>query len=154
MDTREPDDRRWLSAAIDLSRRSPSSGTAYRVGAIVVAADGTRLAEGFSRDTDQHVHAEESALAKLPPHQDLSGATLYSSLEPCSARRSRPRTCTELILASGISRVVYALREPPLFVDCHGAELLHHAGVQVIEIRDLGYLVREVNADVLGTGTP
>ncbi|MFC0863251.1 dCMP deaminase [Sphaerimonospora cavernae] len=148
-------DRRWLREAIKLSRRCPPSGTAYSVGAIIVAGDGTRLADGYSRDVDPHVHAEESALAALarsgPSHMDLPGATIYSSLEPCSSRRSRPRTCTHLILAAGIGRVVFALREPPLLADCHGAELLRQGGVEVVEIGDMARLVREVNAHLFTT---
>lgn len=156
-------DRRWLLAAIELSRECPPTDSAYCVGAIVVAADGTRLADGYSRDTDARVHAEESALARLVGADGslaeaaagaisgaISGATIYTSMEPCSTRRSRPRTCTELILAAGIRRVVFALREPPLFADCHGVELLREGGAEVIEVSELGGLVRQVNAGVLG----
>jgi pyrimidine deaminase RibD-like protein len=146
-------DRRWLQAAVDLSRRCPVTRSAYAVGAIIVGPDGSELARGYSRETDEQVHAEESALTKLDQEGlDLSGATIYSSLEPCSARRSRPRTCTELILAAGIRRVVLALREPPVFVDCHGVELLGQAGVEVIELPELAGQVRAINAHVLGTG--
>ncbi|HEU0128087.1 MAG TPA: dCMP deaminase, partial [Pseudonocardiaceae bacterium] len=68
----------------------------------------------------------------------LKTATIYSTLEPCSQRKSRPRTCTQLILGAGIPRVVLAWREPSLFVaDCQGYELLANAGVAVVEIPDL-----------------
>lgn len=156
MGTPSEADRRRLREAIELSRRCPPSETAYSVGAIVVAGDGTKLADGYSRDTDPHVHAEESALAALaalpPSRTDLTDATIYSSLEPCSMRRSRPRTCTQLILEAGIGRVVFALREPPLLADCHGAELLREAGVEVVEISDMAQLVRAVNAHLLTPG--
>lgn len=143
-------DRRWLLEAIDLSRRCPPTDTGYCVGAIIVSAEGTKLAEGYSRESDRHVHAEESALAKLAGTPvGLTDATIYSSLEPCSIRKSRPRTCTRLILDAGIRRVVFALREPPQFADCHGVELLREGGVEVIEISELGQLVRDVNAQVL-----
>lgn len=145
-------DRWWLTRAIELSRNAVPVSTAYSVGAIIVAADGTQLAEGYSRDTDPQVHAEESALAKtehIRPRQDLAGATIYSSMEPCSSRKSRPRTCTELILAAGIRRVVYALREPPLLAECHGAELLRDGGAEVVEMSDLADQVRAINAEVL-----
>ena len=143
-------DRRWLLDAIDLSRRCPPTDTAYCVGAIIVSAEGTKLAEGYSRESDLHVHAEEAALAKLSGTPvRLTDATIYSSLEPCTIRKSRPRTCTRLILDAGIGRVVFALREPPLFADCHGVELLREEGVEVIEISELGQLVRDVNAQVL-----
>ena len=140
------DDRRWLEAAIDLARRCPPSERAFSVGALIVA-DGTEISRGWSRETDAHVHAEESALAKLDPADPrLRRATIYSSLEPCSRRRTRPLSCTQLILDAGIPRVVFAWREPTLFVDCRGAEDLQAAGVTVVEIPDLAQAVRDVNA--------
>jgi diaminohydroxyphosphoribosylaminopyrimidine deaminase/5-amino-6-(5-phosphoribosylamino)uracil reductase len=144
-------DRDWLLAAIELSRTCPPSSTAYSVGSVIVGVDGTVLSRGYSREDGPHLHAEESALAKLaePSIVDTTGATLYSSMEPCSTRRSRPRTCTELIIAAGLRRVVFALREPPLFVNCHGVELLQQAGVEVVEVPDLADLVRDVNRQVL-----
>ena len=142
------DDRRWLTAAIQLSRRSAPARTHYAVGAIVVGPDGTRLAAGYTGETDPHVHAEEAALTSHPL-PGLSRATLYSSLEPCTVRKSRPGTCTDLILAAGIGRVVIALREPLVFADCRGVETLRAAGVAVTELSDLGELVRQINAHVL-----
>jgi diaminohydroxyphosphoribosylaminopyrimidine deaminase/5-amino-6-(5-phosphoribosylamino)uracil reductase len=142
-------DRRLLAAAIELSRLSPPRQTRYAVGAIVADHDGTRLAGGFTGEADPQDHAEEAALAKLAG-VDLTRATIYSSLEPCTTRRSRPGTCTGLILAAGIRRVVLALREPLLFADCHGVEDLRAGGAEVIEIADLGPAVREVNAHLPG----
>jgi pyrimidine deaminase RibD-like protein len=115
---------------------------------VIVAADGTRLATGYSRETDSVSHAEEVALAKLATADEalLPGATLYSSLEPCSQRASRPRSCTRLILDAGIGRVVLAWREPPLFVaDAQGSELLEEAGVEVVEVPELADAARAAN---------
>lgn len=140
-------DRAWLEQAIDLSRQCPPSTTAFSVGAILVDADDAELARGYSREVDEHVHAEEAALGKLDADvRRLEGATIYSSLEPCSRRKSRPRTCTQLILAAGLARVVFAWREPATFVaDARGAELLAQAGVEVVEVPELAEAVREVN---------
>jgi diaminohydroxyphosphoribosylaminopyrimidine deaminase/5-amino-6-(5-phosphoribosylamino)uracil reductase len=137
-----------LLASIELSRQAPPTATNYAGGALVVDADGTVLATGFTGEAGPRDHAEETALAKLAG-RNLSRATIYSSLEPCTARKSRPGTCTDLILGAGLRRVVLALREPLLFVDCHGVETLRAAGVEVVEIADLGPLVREINAHVL-----
>jgi diaminohydroxyphosphoribosylaminopyrimidine deaminase/5-amino-6-(5-phosphoribosylamino)uracil reductase len=145
-----PTDRAWLEATIALSRRSPPSRTAFSVGALVVDADGGVLAQGYSRPHDPHDHAEEIALAGLGPGwQAPPGSTLYSSLEPCSARASRPRTCTDLILGAGIGRVVFAWREPSIFVEGRGAELLRAGGVEVVEMPELAAQVREVNRHLL-----
>ncbi|CAM5527786.1 hypothetical protein STENM327S_04131 [Streptomyces tendae] len=88
------------------------------MGAVVVAADGTELARGHSREAgDPVVHAEEAALAKVDPTDPrLTTATVYSSLEPCARRASRPAPCARLILDAGVRRVVTAWREPDTFV--------------------------------------
>ncbi|WP_327383251.1 MULTISPECIES: deaminase [unclassified Streptomyces] len=145
------DDVTWMERAIELSRKCPPAEGAFSVGAIIVGADGKELANGYSRETDTHVHAEESALAKLPTDDPrLSGATLYSTLEPCSERKSRPLTCTQLILRSPIRRVVIAWREPSLLVaDCVGVETLRAEGIEVAELRSLAKQARAVNAHLL-----
>ncbi|WP_331718855.1 deaminase (plasmid) [Streptomyces sp. NBC_00161] len=142
----------WMRRAIDLSKLCPVSEGAYSVGAVIVGADGTELSFGYSRETDEHVHAEESALAKLAQGDPrLAGATIYSTLEPCSQRRSRPTPCAQLILVSGLRRVVVAWREPSLFVnDCVGIELLTEAGVPVIELPELADSARSVNKHLPG----
>ena len=150
-----------MELAIELAWQCPPSEGAYSVGAVIVGADGAELARGFSREgTDPHVHAEEAALGKLVPGDPLlAGATVYSTLEPCSFRKSRPRSCTELILATrtagpsestginaGVSRVVIAWREPSLFVaDCQGAELLTREGIEVVELPDLARRAKAPN---------
>ncbi|WP_305784456.1 dCMP deaminase [Symbioplanes lichenis] len=137
-------DRDLLQAAVDLSRLSPPAPTHYAVGAVVTDLAGTVLATGYTGEVE-HFHAEEAALAKLAG----AGAALYTSLEPCTFRRSRPRPCTDLILAAGIRRVVLALREPLLFADCHGVESLRAAGVEVVELPELAPAVRAINAHLL-----
>jgi diaminohydroxyphosphoribosylaminopyrimidine deaminase/5-amino-6-(5-phosphoribosylamino)uracil reductase len=144
-------DRGWLARAIDLSRRCPPSRTAYAVGAVIVAADGAVLATGHSRETSAHDHAEEAALAKLgPAAPGLGRSTLYSSLEPCRFRASRPRPCAELIIEAGLRRVVIAWLEPPVLAAGGGAAMLREAGVTVVEVPALAAEARAVNAAVLG----
>src|SRR5215470_5643568 len=147
-------DRGWLAEAIELSRRCPPSATAFAVGAVVVARNGSVLASGYSREASPHDHAEEAALAKLHPADPrLPGATLYSSLEPCRFRASRPHPCAELIIGAGLRRVVIAWLEPPVFAPGGGAALLRTAGITVVEVSGLAAQARAVNAGVLG-GAP
>jgi pyrimidine deaminase RibD-like protein len=145
-----PADRYWLAESIRLSRCCPPSDTAFSVGALIVGSDGTVLATGYSRQHDQHDHAEEVALAALGPGDPrLATATLYSSLEPCRFRASRPRPCAELIAGSGLRRVVIAWLEPPVFAPGGGAGLLRDAGRTVVEVPSLAAAARAVNAAVL-----
>jgi diaminohydroxyphosphoribosylaminopyrimidine deaminase/5-amino-6-(5-phosphoribosylamino)uracil reductase len=133
-------DIKWMKRAIQLAHQCPPTENAYAVGAVIVDEHGTEISFGYSRETDAKVHAEESALAKLArAGLDLKAATIYSTLEPCSQRASRPKPCTRLILDAGIGRVVIAWREPSLFVEnCVGVELLEQHGVTVVELPELG----------------
>jgi pyrimidine deaminase RibD-like protein len=145
-------DLRWLREAVELSRRCPPSDSAFSVGAVLVSGSGDVITTGFSRERDPHDHAEEVALAKAagsPGRADLAGATMYSSLEPCRRRLSRPRSCSELIVAAGIRRVVLAWLEPPVFVPGGGARWLREQGVEVIEVPELAEAARAVNAHLL-----
>ena len=134
-----PADYEWTRVAIGLPHQCTPSPGAYPVGAAIVDQNREEISRGFSRETDSQVHAVESALAKLASDDPrLKTATIYSTLEPCSQRKSRPRTCTQLIPAAGIPRVGMAWREPSLFAaDCQGYELLADAGMVVVEIPDL-----------------
>ena len=142
-------DQRFLRWAVELSRQSPPSPTAFSVGAVIVAADGEVLATGFSREQQDHDHAEEVALRKIGPDPRLRGATIYSSLVPCGARASRPVTCVQHIVAAGIPRVVFAWREPRLFTDGEGAEQLRAAGLTVVELPELADRAISVNAHLI-----
>jgi diaminohydroxyphosphoribosylaminopyrimidine deaminase/5-amino-6-(5-phosphoribosylamino)uracil reductase len=146
-------DERWMRLAIELAWQCPPSPTAFSVGAVIVDAGGDEISTGFSREGgDPLLHAEESALAKLATDDPrLAGATTYSTLEPCSQRKSRPRTCTQLIIASGLRRVVIGWREPALFVpDCEGYELLVEAGLEVAELPALAALAAAPNRHLSG----
>ncbi len=142
-------DRYYLGMAIGESRLCTPSQTAYCVGAVVVTAAG-EVYKGYTHETAPANHAEEEAIAKaLAAGDELKGATMYSSMEPCSQRHSKPQSCSALIIKHDFARAVFALREPEYFVRGEGAEVLRSAGVDVTEIDDLGDEVRRINAHIL-----
>ncbi|WP_328426501.1 dihydrofolate reductase family protein [Streptomyces sp. NBC_00443] len=145
-------DRRWLAVACDLAAQCPPSGTAFSVGAVVVAADGTELARGYSREGgDPVVHAEEAALAKIAAGDPrVTSATVYTSLEPCTRRASRPVPCARLILDAGVRRVVTAWREPDTFVaGADGSGLLAGEGVEVVVLPEYEGPAKAPNSHLL-----
>ncbi|GGY54561.1 hypothetical protein GCM10010363_39750 [Streptomyces omiyaensis] len=150
---REPNaaDRGWLALACELAALCPPSATAFSVGAVVVAADGTELARGHSRENDPHDHAEEGALARLSAEDPrLATATIYSSLEPCAARASRPRPCARLIQDAGLRRVVTAWVEPDTFVvGADGTGVLEGAGVVVVALPEYADAAQAPNRHLL-----
>ncbi|WP_149827662.1 dihydrofolate reductase family protein [Streptomyces tailanensis] len=148
-----PADRHWLALACELALACPPSRTAFSVGAVVVAADGTELARGHSRENgDLVVHAEEAALAKLDPADPrLASATVYSSLEPCARRTSRPAPCARLLLDAGVRRVVTAWREPDTFVEnaAAGNAVLAAEGVDVVVLPEYEGAAKAPNGHLL-----
>lgn len=147
-------DLRWIQRAIDLAALCPPAAGAYSVGAVIVGEDGTELASGYSRATGPREHAEEVALAQLPQDDPrLAGASIYSTLEPCSQRNASRTPCAQRILEAGIPRVVIAWREPSLFVDdCVGYEQLVEAGVIVVELPELAAAAKATNSHLPGLG--
>lgn len=102
-------------------------GVNPQVGAVILAPDGTVLAEGWHRGVGT-AHAEVDALSKLAPGE-ARGATAMVSLEPCN-HTGRTGPCSEALIAAGIARVVYAVDDPGR-ESGGGAERLRAAGVEV-----------------------
>lgn len=140
-DTRD-EDLRYLTQAVAEGLRCVPSRTSYCVGAVVALPDG-RSFTGYTHETSPTHHAEQEAIRKaLDAGAELRGAAIYSSMEPCSQRKSEPESCTQLILRHGFARVVFALYEPDRFVRCRGAQTLREAGVDVRVYPELAEGVR------------
>ena len=109
------------------------------VGCLIVGPDGTVLGKGATAPGGRP-HAESIALAIAG--ERAAGATLYTTLEPCNHRSERGPTCTDLILASGVSTVVAAIEDPDQRTAGQGLARLRDAGIEVrvgvgeVEARD------------------
>lgn len=128
-------DQHHMRAAIALAERC-TSAPYFAVGALIVDLKNQVISTGFTNEREG-LHAEEVAIAKAhEQHHSMSGATIYSSLEPCSVRLSGKRSCSDRIIESGIQRVVFGAREPDDFVKCEGVSRLKDTGVTVVELAD------------------
>ncbi len=98
------------------------------VGAIVVSQLGEIIGEGYHQKAGE-AHAEVIAIqAALLKHPNLSEATLYVSLEPCSHSGKTP-ACTDLIIKHKIKKVVIGSLDPNPLVA--GAKILADNGIIV-----------------------
>jgi diaminohydroxyphosphoribosylaminopyrimidine deaminase/5-amino-6-(5-phosphoribosylamino)uracil reductase len=121
----------FMDRALALARRGLCTTTPNpRVGCVIVR-DGIVLGEGW-HERAGGPHAEVAALADARAKgRDARGATAYVTLEPCN-HHGRTPPCTHALLAAGIARVVFAVRDPHPPAG-GGADRLRAAGVEVAE---------------------
>jgi diaminohydroxyphosphoribosylaminopyrimidine deaminase / 5-amino-6-(5-phosphoribosylamino)uracil reductase len=122
-------DRAHLERAIELARNGSGAVKPNPVVGAVVARDGKVLGEGWHEQFGG-AHAEVNAIEACGV-ADLSGATLYVSLEPCCHEGKTP-PCTEAILHAGIGRVVVASDDPTEKASGRGLGILRDEGVEVL----------------------
>jgi diaminohydroxyphosphoribosylaminopyrimidine deaminase/5-amino-6-(5-phosphoribosylamino)uracil reductase len=99
------------------------------VGTIIVYNDRI-IAEGYHKEYGGD-HAERMAINLVKDKSVLSESTLYVSLEPCSHYGKTP-PCADLIIESGIKRVVVAAKDPNPQVQGAGIQKLKDAGIEVV----------------------
>ena len=98
------DHPKYMKMALDEARRSDAQGN-RPIGSLIVDAAGKVLAVGGNRansDFDPTAHAEMVVIREVCGKQkklDLSGLTLYTSMEPCPM-------CCWAIIESGLSCMV------------------------------------------------
>jgi diaminohydroxyphosphoribosylaminopyrimidine deaminase/5-amino-6-(5-phosphoribosylamino)uracil reductase len=122
-------DKAYLARAIELARRGTGSVKPNPVVGAVVARGEETLGEGWHEEFGG-AHAEVNAIEACGL-EDLSGATLYVSLEPCCHEGQTP-PCTDAILQAGIRRVVVASDDPTEKASGRGLGILRDEGVDVV----------------------
>lgn len=105
------------------------------VGAVITNRNG--VVSTGATDKPGGAHAEIVALQAAG--EDSRGATLYTTLEPCS-HTGRTGPCTDAIISAGIARVVIGVEDPDENVSGGGVAALRAAGISV----DVGVCSAEV----------
>ena len=132
-----------MARALDLAWRGWGKVQQDPLVGAVILKEGEMVGEGWHPEYGDR-HAETVALADAG--ERARGATLVVTLEPCSHQGKQP-PCTEVIIHSGVARVVAAMCDPnPLAAG--GSERLREAGVEV-EIGPLGDAAAVQNASFL-----
>ena len=113
--------------AIELARSALGSTSPNPAVGAVVVQNGAVVGEGYTLPPGQR-HAEIGALTQAG--SSAQGATLVCTLEPC-CHYGRTPPCTDAIITAGISRVVYAVRDPNPRVSGGGESALRASGITV-----------------------
>ena len=118
----------WMGECLRLAKKGEGFVSPNPlVGAVLVKRNRV-LARGYHKRFGG-LHAEVECLRRAD--RDLSSATLYVNLEPCSHYGKTP-PCTDFVIESGIRKVVAAMRDPNPIIAGNGIRKLRRAGLKVV----------------------
>ena len=117
-----------MGAALALAERSRGRTAPNPNVGCVIVADGRIVGRGWTQPGGRP-HAEAMALAEACAK--ANGATAYVTLEPCAHQSPRGPACTDLLIESGVARIVAALEDPDARTAGQGFARLEAAGITV-----------------------
>ncbi|KAJ2370694.1 hypothetical protein H4S01_000185 [Coemansia sp. RSA 2610] len=127
----------FMKLAIMQAQMAAPNDRAFNTGVLILSGM-QPISSGHSRDPhapEQHAAASAIAKARSGPHAHLlEGATLYTTMEPCSSPMFAKTPCTTHIVNARIRRVVIGVKEPESFANCRGVDTLCAAGVEVVHL--------------------
>lgn len=121
----------YMTLAIEEAKKGQFSTKPNPAVGCVIVKDNLIIGKGFHPKAGLP-HAEVYALADAKNHGfDVSGATAYVTLEPCS-HTGRTPPCADALIRSGIARVVVACLDANPLVSGNGIHKLVQAGIEVV----------------------
>ncbi len=125
-------DEKSMKMAIELAKKGGGSVNPNPMVGAVVVQNGKVIGTGYHKYFGGP-HAEVYALNEASQNSDdLSDATIYVTLEPCSHYGKTP-PCAEKIVKMGLKRCVIGSSDPNPKVAGKGMQILKNAGIKVTE---------------------
>lgn len=121
----------YMQRALNLAGLAKGKTSPNPVVGAVIVRGGDVIGEGYHEKAGLD-HAEVAAIkaARRTVGDDLSGSTIYVTLEPC-CHTGKTGPCTEALIDAGVERVVVASLDPFAQVNGKGLKLLGQAGIEV-----------------------
>ncbi len=122
----------YLEYCVKIAKNGIGSTSPNPIVGSVIVHNNTILAEGWHHAYGSD-HAERVAISKIKAEHKylLKESTLYISLEPCNHFGKTP-PCTELIISSGIQKVVIGRLDPNPIMSGKSIQVLKSKGIDVI----------------------
>lgn len=121
-------DEFYMKRALHLARKGEGSVSPNPMVGAVLVKNGRIISEGYHKKFGGP-HAEVHALQKLTKGQ-ISGSTLYVTLEPCCFYGKTP-PCANFLISKGVKSLFVAMRDPNPLVAGRGIKMLKKHGVNV-----------------------
>lgn len=121
-------DEMYMERALALAARGRGTTTPNPMVGAVIVKDGRIIGEGYHIRAGEG-HAEVNAFKNAT--EDVTGATMYVTLEPCSHYGKTP-PCADKIVEKKIGRVVVGALDPNPLVAGRGIEKIRNAGIPVV----------------------
>lgn len=129
-------DNQYMRRAIELARKGVGSTNPNPLVGAVIVKGNRIIGEGY-HEYYGGPHAEVNAFANAT--EDVGGAKMYVTLEPCSHYGKTP-PCAKKIVEKGIKEVVIGMKDPNPIVEGRGIKILQENGIKVTS----GVLEKEV----------
>lgn len=122
-------DERFMQRALELAELGRGAVSPNPIVGCVIVHESRIIGEGWHRKYGE-AHAEVNAIQSVDTRSLLKEATAYVTLEPCSHFGKTP-PCADLLIQSGIRRVVVANLDSNPLVSGNGIRKLQQAGIEV-----------------------
>lgn len=144
-------DKENMERALTLAEQGRGRTSPNPMVGCVAVRDGAVLGEGY-HEFAGGPHAEVNALSNVG---DLTGATVYITMEPCAHHGKTP-PCVDLLIEKKPQRVVVAMEDPNPVVSGRSIRMLREQGidVEVGLLEDRARKLNEVFVKYITTGLP
>lgn len=150
------EDIKYMRMAIEEARKCKGEDSRVhpKVGALIVL-NGSVIATAHRGEIGEGQHAEFTALEKKLSTTSVAGATVYTTLEPCTARNHPKVPCAFRLIERRVRRVVIGMLDPNPNICGRGLWLLREANVATdLFPHDLMCEIEELNREFIREHRP